>query len=88
MNQQKEELFRTIKQQRIDLVTERDKLIAILATYEQNWRRLITLKNTVIFFYSIIKIISLRHPRFIVRWSKRGIAIWNIWKLMRHSNQK
>ncbi|WWP00448.1 MAG: YqjK-like family protein [Candidatus Dasytiphilus stammeri] len=84
MNQPKEELFRTIKQQRIDLVTERDKLIAIIATYEQNWKRLITLKNAVIFFYSIIKIISLRHPRFIVRWSKRGIALWKIWKLMRH----
>ncbi|WWO97509.1 MAG: YqjK family protein [Candidatus Dasytiphilus stammeri] len=81
MNQyNKYKLLDLIQEQRINLTSEFKEWKQILSHYQRN---LLILRNTLIIISSILSIITIflaPHPRRLIRWSKRGMAIWKIYK--------
>ncbi|WP_228339622.1 YqjK family protein, partial [Klebsiella aerogenes] len=31
----------------------------------------------------VMAIWSVRHPRFLIRWGKRGLGIWSTWRMVK-----
>lgn len=81
--QRKTQLLHQIQQQRLDLsACHRDWLVAT-ATLDNRWQTLQRFRLWMIAGSSFMAIWSIRHPRFLFRWTKRGVAIWSSWRLVK-----
>ncbi|WWO96488.1 MAG: YqjK-like family protein [Candidatus Dasytiphilus stammeri] len=77
-------LLCTIQQQRIKLATECNELIAASKKYEHLLYQLLKIRYTLIILSSMITIFLVRHPRLLIRLSKKSFAIWKIYKTMQN----
>ncbi|WWO95474.1 MAG: YqjK family protein [Candidatus Dasytiphilus stammeri] len=82
MNQHKHKLLDLVQEQRINLISEYKDWKDILSHYQHN---LLILRNTIIIISSILTIFLAYNPRRLIRWSKRGMAIWKIYQFLRKS---
>lgn len=77
-------LLRQIQQQRLDLSASRRDWLEATQPYDRGWSRLVSLRAWVMVGSSAMAVVSLRHPRFLVRWARRGLGVWSTWRMARN----
>ena len=77
-------LLREIQQQRLDLIATRRDCLDATAVYDRGWSKLVSLRSWAIVASSAMAVVSLRHPRFLVRWARRGLGIWSTWRMAKN----
>ena len=77
-------LLREIQQQRLDLIATRRDWLDATAVYDRGWSKLVSLRSWAIVASSAMAVVSLRPPRFLVRWARRGLGIWSTWRMAKN----
>lgn len=77
-------LLRQIQQQRLDLAASRRDWLEASQPLDRGWNTLLTLRAWAMVGSSVLAISSVRHPRRLVRWAKRGIGVWSTWRLVKN----
>ncbi|WP_447863837.1 YqjK-like family protein [Kluyvera sichuanensis] len=77
-------LLREIQQQRLDMSASRRDWLEATQPYDRGWDRLVSLRSWVMVGSSVMAVVSLRHPRFLVRWARRGLGVWSTWRMVRN----
>ena len=77
-------LLREIQQQRLDLIATRRDWLDATEFYDRGWSKLVSLRSWAIVASSAMAVVSLRHPRFLVRWARRGLGIWSTWRMAKN----
>jgi hypothetical protein len=78
-------LLSQIQQQRLDLNAGRRDWLEVTAPYDRKWNTLLSLRSWALVGSSLFAVWSVRHPRRIVRWSRRGFSLWSAWRLVKHT---
>lgn len=86
--QRKAFLLRQIQQQRLDLSAGRRDWLDVTQVYDRGWSRLVSLRSWVMVASSAMAVVSLRHPRFLARWARRGIGLWSTWRMAKNLLRK
>ncbi|MDF7679216.1 YqjK-like family protein [Enterobacteriaceae bacterium ESL0689] len=81
--QRKAYLLYQIQQQRLDLTACHRDWLAATARLNHRWQMLQRFRLWVIAGSSVMAIWSIRHPRFLLRWTKRGVAVWSSWRIVK-----
>ena len=81
--QRKAALLRQIQQQRLDLSASRHDWLNATQIYDRGWSRLVSLRSWAMVASSAMAVVSLRHPRFLVRWARRGLGVWSTWRMVK-----
>ena len=81
--QRKAFLLRQIQQQRLDLSASRRDWLNATQIYDRGWSRLVSLRSWAMVASSAMAVASLRHPRFLVRWARRGLGVWSTWRMVK-----
>ncbi|MGL4725408.1 MAG: YqjK-like family protein [Scandinavium sp.] len=76
-------LLSQIQQQRLDLSASRRDWMEATGVYDRGWNTLLNLRSWALVGSSIMAIWSVRHPRFLVRWGRRGFGAWSAWRLVK-----
>ena len=76
-------LLSQIQQQRLDLSASRRDWHEATGVYDRGWNTLLSLRSWALVGSSIMAIWSVRHPRFLVRWGRRGFGAWSAWRLVK-----
>ena len=84
----KAHLLRQIQQQRLDLSASRRDWLDATQPYDRGWSKLVSLRSWFMVASSAMAVVSLRHPRFLVRWARRGVGIWSTWRMVRNIARK
>jgi hypothetical protein len=80
----KAELLGQIQQQRLDLSAGKKRFLESTARYDHGWLTLIGLRRYVAIGSGLMAIWSVRNPRRLSRWAKRGIGVWSTWRMVRN----
>ncbi|MCW9586918.1 YqjK-like family protein [Klebsiella michiganensis] len=80
---QKALLLRQIQQQRLDLNASRRRWLEATAPIDRGWNTLLNLRSWAMVGSGLVAVWSVRHPRFLLRWTKRGLGIWSTWRMAR-----
>ncbi|WP_158780410.1 YqjK-like family protein [Pantoea sp. BAV 3049] len=83
-DERKAELLRQVQQQRLDLSADRNLWLERTARYDHGWLTLVGLRRYVAVGSGLMAIWSVRNPRFITRWAKRGFGVWSTWRVVRN----
>lgn len=75
-------LLNQIEQQRLDLSAASRRWFDITQGYDRGWNALLSLRSWALIGSGIMAIWSIRHPRFLFRWGKRGFAAFSTWRLL------
>lgn len=76
-------LLSKIQQQRLDLSASRRDWLETTDVYDRGWNTLLNLRAWALVGSSVMAIWSVRHPRFLVRWARRGFGAWSAWRLVK-----
>ncbi|WP_404691873.1 YqjK-like family protein [Raoultella ornithinolytica] len=79
--QRKALLLRQIQQQRLDLIASRRDWLEATAPFDRGWLTLQHLRSWAVVSSGIMAVWSVRHPRFLLRWTKRGFGLWSAWRM-------
>ncbi|WP_313627715.1 YqjK-like family protein [Kosakonia sp.] len=79
----KARLLSEIQQQRLDLTTSRREWLEATGAYDRGWNTLLSLRSWALVGSSAMAIWSVRHPNMLVRWAKRGLGAWSLWRLVK-----
>ncbi|MEN0585350.1 MULTISPECIES: YqjK-like family protein [unclassified Kosakonia] len=79
----KARLLSEIQQQRLDLTTGRREWLEATGAYDRGWNTLLSLRSWALVGSSAMAIWSVRHPNMLVRWAKRGLGAWSLWRLVK-----
>jgi len=82
--ERKAELLRQIQQQRLDLSIQKKFWLESTARYDRGWLTLLSLKRYIAVGSGLAAIWSVRNPRRITRWAKRGLGIWSTVRMVRN----
>jgi hypothetical protein len=85
LQRRKARLLSRIQQQRLDLSASRRDWFNATHSYDRGWNTLLNLRSWVLVGSSVATLWSVRHPRFLVRWAKRGFGIWSAWRLIKNT---
>lgn len=80
---QKARLLRLIQQQRLDLNASRRDWLEATASIDRGWHTLLNLRSWAMVGSGLIAVWSVRHPRFLLRWTKRSFGLWSTWRMAR-----
>lgn len=80
---QKALLLRQIQQQRLDLNASRRRWLEATAPIDRGWNTLLNLRSWAMVGSGLVAVWSVRHPRFLLRWTKRSLGIWSTWRRAR-----
>ncbi|KAB8311866.1 hypothetical protein EH228_09110 [Erwinia endophytica] len=83
-DERKAGLLRQIQQQRLDLSAEKKLWLESTARYDHGWQKLVGLRRYMAVGSGLMAIWSIRHPRFITRWARRGFSAWSTWRMVRN----
>ncbi|NKI72978.1 cell division protein FtsH [Dickeya sp. CFBP 2040] len=83
MAAEKKQLLRQIQQQRLDLVAEKNRWLDITAPYDAYWQKWTRIRRYLVLIPPIIAILGIRHPRRLIRFTRKVTGIWNALKLLR-----
>lgn len=78
-------LLSQIQQQRLDLSASRRDWLDATHAYDRGWHTLLSLRSWALVGSSVMAIWSVRNPRFLVRWTKRGFGAWSAWRLIQNT---
>ena len=76
-------LLRQIQQQRLDLTAGRRDWLAATAPLDRGWLTLQHLRSWALVGSGVMAIWSVRHPRFLMRWTRRGVGVWSTWRMVK-----
>jgi len=79
----KARLLSEIQQQRLDLTAGRRDWLEATSPYDRGWNTLLSLRSWALIGSSALAVWSVRHPNMLVRWGKRGLGIWSLWRLVK-----
>ncbi|MEJ8324992.1 YqjK-like family protein [Kosakonia sacchari] len=79
----KARLLSEIQQQRLDLTARRREWLEATRAYDRGWNTLLSLRSWALVGSSAMAIWSVRHPNMLVRWAKRGLGAWSLWRLVK-----
>jgi hypothetical protein len=80
---QKAQLLRQIQQQRLELSACRRHWLEATAPLDRGWHTLLSLRSWLMVGSGLMAVWSVRHPHFLMRWTKRGLGLWSTWRLVR-----
>ena len=72
---QKALLLRQIHQQR--------HWLEATAPLDRGWHTLLSLRSWLMVGSGLMAVWSIRHPHFLMRWTKRGLGLWSTWRMVR-----
>lgn len=81
-------LLSQIQQQRLDLTACSRSWLRATSRYDRSWNMLLSFRSWAIVGSSVMAVWSVRHPRFLVRWAKRGFGAWSAWRLFKNTLRK
>lgn len=81
-------LLSQVQQQRLDLAACSRNWLRTTDRYDRGWNTLLSLRSWAVVGSSVMAIWSVRHPRFLVRWAKRGFGAWSAWRLVKKTLNK
>jgi hypothetical protein len=81
--QRKAQLLRQIQQQRLDLASSHRSWLDVTAPIDHGWQTLKHLRSWAMVGSGLMAIWSVRHPRFLIRWTRRGLGLWSTWRMVR-----
>ncbi len=76
-------LLSQIQQQRLDLTAARRDWLETTGVYDRGWNTLLSLRFWALVGSSVMAVWSVRHPSLLIRWAKRGLGLWSVWRLVR-----
>lgn len=76
---QKTQLLRQIQQQRLELSACRRHWHEATAPLDRGWHTLLSLRSWLMVGSGLMAVWSVRHPHFLMRWTKRGLGLWSTW---------
>lgn len=76
-------LLSEIQQQRLDFSAGCRDWRNATSRLDRGWNQLLNLRTWAIAGSSLVALWSVRHPRFLLRWGKRGVGLWSSWRLVR-----
>jgi hypothetical protein len=76
-------LLSQIQQQRLDLTGARRDWLETTGVYDRGWNTLLSLRSWALVGSSVMAVWSVRHPSLLIRWAKRGLGLWSVWRLVR-----
>lgn len=71
---QKAQLLRQIQQQRLELSACRRHWLEATAPLDRGWHTLLSLRSWLMVGSGLMAVWSVRHPHFLMRWTKRGLV--------------
>ncbi len=74
---QKTQLLRQIQQQRLELSACRRHWHEATAPLDRGWHTLLSLRSWLMVGSGLMAVWSVRHPHFLMRWTKRGLGLWS-----------
>ncbi len=80
----KARLLSQIRQQRLDLSAARRDWFAVTGRYDHGFMTLLNLRRWITVGSGLMAIWSVRHPRGLFRWARRGVGLWSTWRLVRN----
>ena len=72
-----------IQQQRLELSACRRHWHEATAPLDRGWHTLLSLRSWLMVGSGLMAVWSVRHPHFLMRWTKRGLGLWSTWRLVR-----
>lgn len=78
-------LLSKVQQQRLDLSACSRSWVSATSSYDRGWYTLLNLRSWALVGSSVMAIWSVRHPRFLVRWARRGFGAWSAWRLVKNT---
>lgn len=73
----KAQLLRQIQQQRLELSACRRHWHEATAPLDRGWHTLLSLRSWLMVGSGLMAVWSVRHPHFLMRWTKRGLGLWS-----------
>ena len=80
---QKALLLRQIQQQRLELSACRRHWLEATAPLERGGHTLLSLRSLRMVGSGLMAVWSIRHPHFLMCWTKRGLVLWSTWRMVR-----
>ncbi len=77
------DLLSEIQQQRLDLNAGCRDWRDATSRLDRGWNTLLNMRTWAIAGSSLVALWSVRHPRFLLRWGKRGVGLWSTWRVLR-----
>lgn len=88
LDKRKALLLSQIQQQRLDLSAGRRNWLEATDAYDRGWNTLLSLRSYALIASSVMAVWTVRHPRFLMRWARRGFGAWSAWRLIRNTIQQ
>lgn len=76
-------LLSQIQQQRLDLTAARRDWVDATGVYDRGWNTFLSLRSWALVGSSFMAVWSVRHPSILMRWAKRGLGLWSVWRLVK-----
>ncbi|XTZ38946.1 YqjK-like family protein [Salmonella enterica] len=76
-------LLSEIQQQRLDLTVSRREWLEATGAYDRGWNTLLSLRSWVLVGSSAMAVWTVRHPNMLIRWARRGLGVWSLWRLVK-----
>ena len=76
-------LLSQIQQQRLDLTAARRDWVDATGVYDRGWNTFLSLRSWALVGSSFMAVWSVRHPSRLMRWAKRGLGLWSVWRLVK-----
>ncbi|MCP6588250.1 YqjK-like family protein [Klebsiella pneumoniae] len=74
-------LLRQTQHQQTDLMANRNDWLEGNSPVDRGWRTLKHFRSWAVVGSGIMAVWSVRHPRFLLRWTKRGFGLWSAWRM-------
>ena len=76
-------LLSQIQQQRLDLTAARRDWVDATGVYDRGWNTFLSLRSWALVGSSFMAVWSVRHPSMLMRWAKRVLGLWSVWRLVK-----
>ncbi|ATM87555.1 MULTISPECIES: YqjK-like family protein [Yersinia] len=83
--QEKAALLREIQQQRLDLANSAAHWIEVTSPYDRGWAKIVSMRKYLMVGSSLLALYSVRHPKKLIRWSRRAVGAWGTIQLFRRT---
>ncbi|MBW5405473.1 YqjK-like family protein [Morganella morganii] len=80
----KQALIDTIAAQRSDLSQATGQWLKKTESFDRTWQTLAQLRPLVIAGISLISVLSVRHPKKLVRWGQRALGLWGVFRTLQN----
>ncbi|RUT64345.1 cell division protein FtsH (plasmid) [Morganella morganii] len=81
----KQALIDTIAAQRSDLSQAADQWLKKTESFDRTWQTLSQLRPLVVAGVSLISVLSVRHPKKLIRWGQRALGLWGIFRTLQNN---